>query len=232
MRHNEWTADPEISFLPPGLHPQFPRENADARGQNWEGWAWKAFSCSLRVWIPGGWLAVPLWPSGYFWKTPLVLKGTSLSRIILPKILTRNLSLTWGQGGRTRSESEGTQTFLPARCTLRGVLLGIPATFWGQVLLILPDTSMEEHSPVSLSAWPVHSKRRHHVFLVQSTFPSKSINLSCLAEGNIGRARTRTITEMLASPQEAKSLTDSRKPPTPGLEGLAQVDCRMLLFSL
>lgn len=115
----QWVKSRPKDFLPSlGLHLQVsPRKNADAN-QSWWGWSSGKLSPALSEfgsqevdWQPH---SGPLAISG---KTP----GTSLSRIIhQPKILTRNLSLTWGRGGwgggcRTRSElSVGTQTFLPA----------------------------------------------------------------------------------------------------------------------
>lgn len=59
----------------------------------------------------------PNWgPLAISGKTP----GTSQSQmILLPKILTRNLSLTWGQVVEARNESfEESWTFLPAPMTL------------------------------------------------------------------------------------------------------------------
>lgn len=130
--------------------PQFPQGKCRCQGSELGGWGsgkpspvLSEFGSQEVDWQP------PSGPPAISGKTPLVLKGTSLSHIILPKILTRNLSLTWGQGIEPGVNLKEHRHFCLPAAPLRGVLLGIPATFWGQALLILPDTSMEEHSPVS-----------------------------------------------------------------------------------
>ena len=99
--------------------PQFPQGKCRCQGSELGGWGsgkpspvLSEFGSQEVDWQP------PSGPLAISGKTPLVLKGTSLSRIILlPKDLDKKSFLDLGTGYRTRSESEGTQTFLPARCT-------------------------------------------------------------------------------------------------------------------
>lgn len=100
---------PSLSGPPPAGFPQKEcRRQLELGGVE----LWKAISCSFRVWIPGGRLTAPLWPTGYFWKDSRNLFKSHYSPA---KDLDNKSFLDLGAGCRTRSElSVGTQTFLPA----------------------------------------------------------------------------------------------------------------------
>lgn len=113
-------------------------------------------------------------------------------------------------GIETRSELyEITQTFLlaPVPLSQKGLCLESQPLFEAKPWWFTCTTSVEALCPVSSQhGWPIHSKRSHHVFVVQPAFPYKSANLFCLEEGIPGRQWARKITEVLDSLHEAKSL--------------------------
>lgn len=66
----QWVKSRSKDFLfPTALHPSsFPKRRARKQTRAGRVELWRVTSYFFRVWIPGGWSAATLWPSGYFWK--------------------------------------------------------------------------------------------------------------------------------------------------------------------